>query len=261
MRPIPSNVTRTGRAEAWRGGGGTTLVELLVVVAIISLLVSILSPSLRRARVLARTAACGSNLRQIGIAMQGYVSQTGWYPVGIDHHSVNAQRVWLWPPQLRVYTGGDTQVMRCPEAPASTIWRAAYGSGLPAYYGYDADEVRIRGYSHIFSYGYNVWGANIGVVPNPGLGVYRGHQYYGETPAWRVRIPSDMIAFTDSNMSDYWSGYIGIYRPGQYPSDIHSGAANVLFCDGRAVPIPQCELLDIDDPDVNRRWNTDHRPH
>ena len=49
-----------------------TLLELLVVIAIISILVTILLPSLREARRSAQDAVCLSNLRQIGTAYTGY---------------------------------------------------------------------------------------------------------------------------------------------------------------------------------------------
>src|SRR5690554_4373938 len=51
---------------------GFTLIEVLVVVAIIALLVAILLPSLARAREQARGAACLSNLQQQGVGFSGY---------------------------------------------------------------------------------------------------------------------------------------------------------------------------------------------
>jgi prepilin-type N-terminal cleavage/methylation domain-containing protein len=51
-----------------------TLIELLVVVAIIALLLTILLPSMQRAREQGKIAVCSSNLRQIGVAAHTYLS-------------------------------------------------------------------------------------------------------------------------------------------------------------------------------------------
>ena len=61
---------------------GFSLLELLVVVAIIAILTSMALPSLGRAKELARRVACATNLRQLGVALRMYAHENdGWYPV------------------------------------------------------------------------------------------------------------------------------------------------------------------------------------
>lgn len=115
-----------------------TLVELLVVVAIIALLMSILLPSFNRARDVTKATVCASNLRQLGLAVQFYADRydgrliTAGMPHGgnVDEHAA-----WINTLQQDYQ---NVLVARCPSdrsrhwtvpvAPANVLRRASYGT-------------------------------------------------------------------------------------------------------------------------------------
>jgi prepilin-type N-terminal cleavage/methylation domain-containing protein len=95
---------------------GFTLVELLVVVAIIGTLMALLLPAVQAARESARRTHCRNNLRQIGLAIQNHVNSLGVFPTGgagsfprIENFVVNGKpfgtdRQGLgWPYQILPY--------------------------------------------------------------------------------------------------------------------------------------------------------------
>jgi prepilin-type N-terminal cleavage/methylation domain-containing protein len=63
---------------------GVTLIEVLVVAALLSVLAGILLPSLQVARESVRRTNCSNNLRQLGLALSNYEQARGEFPVGAE---------------------------------------------------------------------------------------------------------------------------------------------------------------------------------
>jgi prepilin-type processing-associated H-X9-DG protein/prepilin-type N-terminal cleavage/methylation domain-containing protein len=69
-------------------GMGFTLVELLIVIAVIAVLMSILVPISHTAREQTRAVVCGSNLKQLSLALITYAQVNETFPYGFDASTV-----------------------------------------------------------------------------------------------------------------------------------------------------------------------------
>ncbi|HOD81972.1 MAG TPA: prepilin-type N-terminal cleavage/methylation domain-containing protein [Phycisphaerae bacterium] len=142
-----------------------TLVELLVVVAIISLLLALLTPTLHRTKYLTRSSICGSDKHQVAAGLYAYASANrGWYParyppkknvynhpywfgrVGVAGEDMHVQfEKYIGPPvRINATTVGPPAVLVCAVAPKG-IWgrvipwplEKIYRSNVCVYAGYD----------------------------------------------------------------------------------------------------------------------------
>ena len=85
-----------------------TLIELLVVIAIISLLMSILMPSLQKVRAQARAVGCRANLRQWGMVWTMYAEENDGKFIPYSEHS--------WMDRVRSFYGDIDNMLFCPMA-------------------------------------------------------------------------------------------------------------------------------------------------
>lgn len=79
---------------------GFTLIEILVVIAIIAILAAILFPVFAQARESARQTMCGSNMRQLGLAMRMYITDYDdvWFAAATESNigpQFAPQQMWL----------------------------------------------------------------------------------------------------------------------------------------------------------------------
>jgi len=217
-----------------------TLIELLVVIAIIAVLVAILLPALGQARETAKTTACLSNLRQLGMGFILYTNANNeWFPnlTTPCPYGGSGWRVWtdlLVKGENAAVVGGnaggyiqDGQVFLCPSMANSyrDTWKNAKEANLTWWFWILPDY----GYSPILGQDYNYTWAHNPESRNRRIG--------------RIGTPTKTIVLVDnwdesvasSTGAWYLFPYYYTTLSGQYVANIrHSGGTNVLWVDGHS---------------------------
>jgi len=242
-------------------GKGFSLVELLVVIALLSLLAAMILPALLSAKRKAQRAYCAHNVGQLGVALQGLVSDSNAYPLQFEDEIA-------WPLLLERSELSGGKLSRTPVFSDRGVWRcpsAARSSTIPEIAGY-------------LDYGYNVWGLSPWGDPHPlGLGATQESGPAGSlakpVAESSVAKPSEMMAIGDGFRGGngiIQDGVSFLWRTGRsedYPGSTkraysrHQGKANVVFCDGH-IESPSLETLFVKSTDADlERWNRDHQAH
>jgi len=243
-----------------------TLMELLVVVAILVILAALLMPALRQARERGRTLACANNLRQYGIASglyyadnDGAVPITGdWARTGDGgqwglHYGGYGGRYRSWIDDLLPPYIGDYFFEHCTNFPrileiypGITSWEQIWGARLHSY----AYSIRLSARVPTTD------GAPPGTGWNPYSINFRSHHlgWYNGSPGgyWpnmsRVKRPSNIIQIREATEGQ--TG-IGRFLPGTGWTGWHGtnlDQINRLFLDGHV----QTTLRS--DPELSNDW-------
>jgi prepilin-type processing-associated H-X9-DG protein/prepilin-type N-terminal cleavage/methylation domain-containing protein len=245
---------------------GFTLVELLMVVAIVVILFALLFTGVSNAKAKARQIQCVNNVRQLGQALQLFVAEFHTYPLHINGgywKGKDTEHFTSWNAVLenqlsknfpRKDWADPKGVWDCPAAEKPSDWRTNLG---------------------YTEYGYNAGGLSSNSATNLlGLGGHRliAEDYGPPTKEAEVTVPAEMIALGDGlhgGKGVVQDGY-GLWRVSDPQDDPtatrrsikrHHGKANISFCDGHVESLTLKFLFEDTGDEALVRWNRDHEPH
>lgn len=248
-----------------------TLVELLVVIAMIGLLAGLLLPALARAKQKAQQTSCINNLRQIGVALELYVGEFTQYPScfwSAGASTPPGNNTYVWQTRLLSYMANNRQAFWCPAAKPQSAWDPAANTTIGPVVGEDG---KINPYgikeTSLFSLGYNDWGLSLPL--GLGLGGDVGSRPTKDT---MVRQPSAMIAVgevrTDASSIDFGanldpqvSNMQNSTRHNQCPCNRHNFRTDLLFADAHVENPWRNDVIDPKNLVWRARWNNDNDPH
>jgi prepilin-type N-terminal cleavage/methylation domain-containing protein len=214
-----------------------SLIELLVVVAIVAAIAGMLLPGLEAMRKSARATRCASNLRQFGMANLAYAEAYEGVTVpsfqndgaGVSHYN------WGWAQM------GEFKDLVCDRTGSATLTINGWATGV-----FCPDSHPSRQFIH-WSYGLNTSPA-----------AYGGSAVPGHVAAMRLAAivrPSALLMFLDGCDGFVGKGAAGLYTGNEgyllnatayrHPRVV---SARAVMWDGHAQPVQRAELMSSFDP-------------
>ncbi len=233
--------TQVGGATRPRAQAGFTLVELLVVVAIISVLAGMLLPALEKALSHARAIACVNNQKQIYLAQTLYADSYTWFTPAYFTFTEPFARDW-WAFKIRPFLGNDARlpsswdeahkfrqegVLWCPATEKVGTGRATYSYAENAFY-YAVASAKFSPNRLVFGDG----------TSESSLCLLQPESQSATIGASRLLFIGELGAIMDSPIGESLASirnahYLeGTNGSNLLPAFRHNGAKNTLFLDG-----------------------------
>jgi prepilin-type N-terminal cleavage/methylation domain-containing protein len=233
----PATLGSCGAGEACRSGGAFTLVELLLVIAVIAILAALLMPALAAAQARSKRVACLDNLKQSALSFQMYTADNDGklaqnYPLGeggsnswvlgsMKVPSDSTNKTLIRQAKFFPYASQVT-LYRCPSDPSRT-----------------EDAPRVRSYSM------NGWIGSRYMETYPGP---TGYRTFVRDSELAVAGPAKLWVIIDeheASIDDAWFPVtMDDSQPfASFPATRHQGSYGLNFADGHA------EFYKLQDPE------------